>query len=201
MTDKRAAVSKLENVRVERDIKLAADLYGQGRFYHAADIYENLSQLGVPECQEFIGWMYYTGLGREQSDTRARHWLEQATAAGLPSAQYRLGILCQKQREFDTAILLFTSASEKNYSPALCRLGLCYEVGRGVEINLDRAFDCYTRAATLGNVVAAHRRALLLIKGYKGLIFRAKGAVAFVLATIRTIHLGFHNSDSEHGLG
>ena len=44
----------------------------------------------------------------------------------------------------------FRQAAEDDYPPAVCELGLCYEMGAGLEEDKAQAVRWYTRAAELG---------------------------------------------------
>lgn len=46
----------------------------------------------------------------------------------------------------------YQKATEQNDSEAQCYLGLCYENGRGTEIDMDEAREWYSKAAKQGNI-------------------------------------------------
>ena len=51
-------------------------------------------------------------------------------------------------------------AADQNHADAQCRLGQCYQFGRGVEINVHRAIQWYNRAAGQGNLDAMYNLGL-----------------------------------------
>lgn len=51
------------------------------------------------------------------------------------------------EKDPQKAVSLYRAGYERNYSPAACALGLCYELGIGVERDFARAAALYQEAA------------------------------------------------------
>ena len=66
---------------------------------------------------------------------------------------------------------LYAQAAELGYAPAQNLLGKCYQDGRGVEKNIEKAFDWYKRAADQGLSEAQYNLARCLERNYKKLVF------------------------------
>ena len=58
------------------------------------------------------------------------------------------------EKDVGKAVKLYQVASDKGHVPAICSLGLCYEIGRGVEKDLDKALELYRKAADAGDARA-----------------------------------------------
>lgn len=95
-------------------------------------------------------------------NTRAFYWLTKAANLGNAEAQYYLGLLhADKQSSYyDGTLSLFwiTKSGEKNYIPALLKLGKIYEEGFETEFGLVAKQDYkislkfYTQASNLGSI-------------------------------------------------
>lgn len=66
---------------------------------------------------------------------------------------------------------LYAQAAELGYAPAQNLLGKCYQDGRGVEKNIEKAFEWYKRAADQGLSEAQYNLARCLERNYKKLVF------------------------------
>lgn len=66
---------------------------------------------------------------------------------------------------------LYAQAAELGYAPAQNLLGKCYQDGRGVEKNVEKAFEWYKRAADQGLSEAQYNLARCLERNYKKLVF------------------------------
>ena len=61
-------------------------------------------------------------------------------------------------KSFEEALKYIKAAAEFGHSGALFDLGKFYEIGKGVEKNLNKAYEYYSKAAELGNVRAKERK-------------------------------------------
>lgn len=114
-----------------------------------------------PAAQYILGLVYYFGrLGRQKNYKDAIRLIRQSAVAGLPYAQRVLGQLYQqgniannhRNRTNDVeAIRWFRRASAGGDIAALGILGKCFELGRGVEIDLKKALAFYAKAAEAKN--------------------------------------------------
>ncbi len=107
-------------------------------------------------AQFYLGWMYGTGNGVEQSDEKSAEWYQKSADQGHPKAQVNLGIMYYNgagglEKNPDEAFRLFRLSAGQNNTIALKWLGFCYEHGVGTDIDLERALRWYKLAAAQGD--------------------------------------------------
>nr|AGS53406.1 hypothetical protein [uncultured bacterium contig00025] len=54
----------------------------------------------------------------------------------------------------------------------MCNLGYCYYYGRDMEINYEKAYDCFSRSAFLGNANAMYKLGDMFFYGYYGYLYK-----------------------------
>ncbi len=176
----------------------AKDLYHAGRHDDALRIYTELAEQGCLECQEFVGLMYLMGGGGiDQNHEEAEKWLVMAKQRGSIKAIYLLGILEYKKGDIEKALAYFQEAGEKGYSAAIYQMGKMYYFGSGVDQDLEKAFDLFDRAARMEHVFARRQKAILLMKGYKGILSVPKGIFLFITSVIHTLKVAINDPYDE----
>lgn len=117
---------------------------------------------------------------RRVLETEALKWLKKLASSGvalgrqpLPEAQFMLAEYCGKGLlslpiDHSKAFHLYVQASKQNHPTAAYRAGVCYEVGAGTKKDPSRAVQFYRKAAALGNQLAMHKMALILLFGKLG---------------------------------
>ena len=94
------------------------------------------------------------------AEFEAHYWLSQAAQKEHKVAQYLLGKMITKHLDYtskdylDDATYWFEKAAAQNYIPAILELAEIYEKGRGVGVDHAKAYSFYTKAATLGDLLA-----------------------------------------------
>ena len=78
----------------------------------------------------------------------------------ITDAPYMIGICYYKANNYDKAIEWFTYAANRGDADSNYHLGLCYEEGKGVEMDKNKALDYYEKAAG-SNKKAAQRAEVL----------------------------------------
>lgn len=86
-------------------------------------------------------------------------------AAGPGRADVHAGVEAYKQGDYETALREFTGLAESGDPRAQYNLAVMYLKGRGVEKNLERAFDLQRRAAEGGLAAAQHGLAIMYYRG------------------------------------
>ena len=111
---------------------------------------------------------YFFGCGPCLEDNKtAVEWYEKAVANEIPMAMLRVGEYYlydyDSLNESEKAFAYFKKAAEYEwYSEGL---GICYEMGIGVEENETEAFKYYTLAADNGNTTSMYRTGLCYYNG------------------------------------
>jgi TPR repeat protein len=67
-----------------------------------------------------------------------------------------LGSLSYEKKEDSSAVEWFRKASEQGCPRGLNNLGVCFELGKGVEADTDQAFHMYKESAEKGYVAGMH---------------------------------------------
>jgi TPR repeat protein len=93
--------------------------YTQGDYATAYQLWKPLALAGDADAQNYIGMLYYLGLGTEKDYHEAARWYELAARAGHPGAQRDLGLMYESgrlgQRDFEMAYLwLFAAYQQGN---------------------------------------------------------------------------------------
>ena len=83
--------------------------FRQGDYETAYLLWETLAHDGDVEAQNYLGMLYYLGLGVQKDYREAVKWYELAAKAGHPGAQRDLGLMYQSdrlgQRDFEMAYM------------------------------------------------------------------------------------------------
>lgn len=71
-------------------------------------------------------------------------------------AEQLFGAGCQRHKthRMDEAVRLYSEAANLGHLGATCNLGLCFQHGLGVDVDLLHAHECYLRAALAGHAVS-----------------------------------------------
>jgi len=107
-----------------------------------------------------IAQCYLDGTGVESNADVAVEWMEAAYFVGNDSdAAHELGIIYEKgQHGIDIDVVAaaewFERGAELNNVESMVELGLCFEIGAGVEQDDEKALDWFTKAANLGHALA-----------------------------------------------
>ena len=88
-------------------------------------------------------------------------------AFGTDKAQsyYDQGKALYDKKEYVEAVQFFKKAADLNHAEAQYKLGVCYEKGRGVDMNMEKAVEWYRKSAEQGQAKAQYNLALCYEKG------------------------------------
>ncbi|OHT03100.1 hypothetical protein TRFO_29572 [Tritrichomonas foetus] len=78
-------------------------------------------------------------------------YYKMASDKGDPIGMFKYGESLEKNKKFESAMILFNKSSALNVSDAFVGIGRLYENGNGVRKNYNDAFENYKKAADLGN--------------------------------------------------
>lgn len=91
---------------------------------------------------------------REPRLEEAVRWVSDAAAAGAPSAQYRMGLLCEAgqgvPRDLTNAFAWFQKAAAQGQADAQYSLALAYATGSGTSKDREQSVRWFREAALLG---------------------------------------------------
>ncbi|OWR50743.1 hypothetical protein KGM_204985 [Danaus plexippus plexippus] len=88
----------------------------------------------------------------------------------LNSIENRLGLAAIENGQHQDGLNLLRSAANRNHAPALYNLGLCYEIGVGVDVDERTAMEMYRLAATLHHPDALYNLGIYYGQGRGGLV-------------------------------
>lgn len=134
----------------------------------AATWYRKAAEAGHVKAQCQLGWFYRWGLLTKTRDTRsAEHWYRMAAEQGDAEGQRELGkVLADTSRDGE-AVQWYRKAAEQGDCDAQRYLGECYEKGKGVKADPEKAAYWYHKAADQGVGVTQHEAAFSLGKLYE----------------------------------
>jgi TPR repeat protein len=122
---------------------------------------QDLTDSGFAPAMKQISQCYFTGAGVSAIDTAVGlAWLESAhTAAGDVEAAHDVALVYEYghygvAHDVVRAAEWFHKAADAGNMEAMAELGLCYELGCGVEQSDEEALDWYMKAADKGHLVA-----------------------------------------------
>ena len=112
-----------------------------------------------------VGQYYQFGYGVvEKNLNAARRHYESAAADGHIESMNALGSLFFNENEFrdyEQAAAWFKKAADRGYNRGICNLGICYELGVGVEKDWNQAFVLYQESADKGFIQAIYNHGFL----------------------------------------
>lgn len=181
----------------EDEFLVAQEHFENEEYDEAFDLYNRLARTGSVESQVFLGWMYENGLGINKDQEKAFSNYQNAAKLGSVNGQFYLAKSYAKKNNFTEAVEWYLKAAEKEYSPALFRLGWVYDIGRGVNKDKTKALSYYRRAADQGHIFAQKQLAFLLMQGSEGLLARFRGIANLLKYTISLIFIAMKDSHSE----
>lgn len=104
--------------------------------------------------------MYFSGNGVQQNDNESLNWYRKAAKQGDNESQFYLGEALYKRGKagkpdlFNEAAVWMRKSAEQGNSNAQNRLGLMFELGRGVPQDNTEALVWYGKAAKQGDDLA-----------------------------------------------
>lgn len=150
----------VEDLESSPRLKQAILAESRGDLADAIDIYESLASLGSRLALVNVAMIYEWGRPGVPIDFEAaRRWYEKGWSeyrlveCGLALGNFYyhgLGVPIDFKKAFSYYFLL----DGTNHPVALLRLGVMYELGQGIDKDLQRARECYRRSAKEGNIFA-----------------------------------------------
>lgn len=136
----------------------------------AKELYEAAVEKGHIAAMYNLGVFYMEGIGNVSKDLhKSLDLFERAADAGLKEAQRAMGLHYIRSKEVDKAIPFLDAASKQKDPDAEYYLGLCYENGWGIDENMAKAADLYSKAAHQGHLDATYNLAVFYELGLGGI--------------------------------
>ncbi|XP_051505329.1 death ligand signal enhancer [Myxocyprinus asiaticus] len=110
--------------------------------------------------------------------------LRQVADSSVPTILNIIGLESAKAGNYETAFSCFLASAQHNYSKAQFNVGVCFEKGRGVKRDHNKALQYYRRAAVAGHSQAQYRCAKLLLnsRGQQSSQTNTEEALSFLYA-------------------
>ena len=120
----------------------------------------------MPMLKLQIGTSYFI----DRDYTEAYEWLKQSSDAGVVDASFLVGY-CRyaglgTNTSYKEAVNIWQQCAEEDNTPSLYYLGLCYDLGRGVAKDRNRAIDYYRRAARSDEFAASDTTEFAIVEEY-----------------------------------
>ena len=175
----------------------AQELYRKGSFSESFHLFEELANRGRVGCQRFVGWMYFCGEGVPTDLSKAYDWFTKAAQHGDREAKFGAGSVCLKNGDNAAALKWFSDGCGVDFAPACFRLGWMYQAGHGVNADPNRAYELLSKAYSLGHLPAGRLRALMLIKGHRGVFGRAWGPFLLAKVVVLVVSTAVRDRNSQ----
>ncbi len=150
----------------EKAMKDAANLYQQGRFAAAYDIWQAEAEKGVADAQFNLSTLYLTGRGVDLDSEVAEKWLRKSADQGYPPALHNLALQLIEQDRVNPALEFLEKAANKKFPSSLYTLGKFHQVGLDGSAKPDLAFKYVSKAAELGHMKAQYNLGKMYRDGY-----------------------------------
>ena len=112
-----------------------------------------------------IGYFFENGLYVEKNIDTALMYYGDAGNNNYTPAIYNVGRIKMESGQYSEALSILKSIETKKYPPALNLIGIIYNYGYGVEVDIDKSLKYYTEAANFNNPDAQFNIGQLYFKG------------------------------------
>lgn len=99
--------------------------------------------------------------------------------------EFQLGLQHVEAEQFSIAASHFKLGTSHHHVGATFNLGICYELGLGVERNLKMALECYRVASAMGHAKAMYNVGIFHVHGLGGLPKNRKAARHYFMAAAK----------------
>jgi clan AA aspartic protease (TIGR02281 family) len=106
--------------------------------------YKTSAENGNLKAQYRLGEIYETDKIVSKDTEQARYWFQVAAENGDANAQFSLGFMFQEENNFEKAKYWYNKSIHEDYRAAI-ELGDMYFYGKGVTLDYDKAFECYSK--------------------------------------------------------
>ena len=156
-------------VQAETDAALCKAAYKAQKFKDALPLCLRAANAEDADSKALISLasLYESGQGVTKDEAEAVKWYRKAAEQGNASAQYDLGGMCLRKRDYTEAVKWFRKAAEQGYAIAQVVLGAMYSSGKeGLKQDYSEALSLFRKAADQGQVLAQYYIGLAYDKGH-----------------------------------
>jgi len=178
-------------------VRDASAAYSENKLYLAFDLYSQLADAGHVESQIFLAWMLSQGIGCTKSEAQAAVYYERAAALGNPLGCFYFGRWLTRAGEHQRAYGFYLRGAESKHLPSMFRVGYSLARGRGVAVDLLRAYDILKTAAVQGHAFALREMAVQDLRGGRGPLWIPVGILEFVAAFFWGVAVSMFNKNSD----
>ena len=139
------------------DYATALVWYAPYKFKKAYRLMSKAANDGYAPALFNLGYFYEIGKYVNRDLKKAREYYKRAGAAGDADSALRLAIVDIKDGNAQAGLSVLNERAEFGDLYAKYDIGVCNELGLGMEKNIDKAFDIYTECANIGMYVAQAR--------------------------------------------
>ncbi len=121
------------------------------------------------EAMYYLGKCYQKGLGVDYDFEKGVEWFQKSADLDFAPAQYELAVLSWGRQDLtetekSAMVELLKKSAEQQYPKSLWTMGLCYEMGYGIEKNEKKGKEFQEQAANLGYTFACEQLAEKAVK-------------------------------------
>lgn len=145
---------EIENLNREKDYP-TEDAYNSYAYPIAVRWFEKAIMSGLTIAVKNIRSIYREGCaGIPKSEDMARQWEKIGADKGDPELLYNIGTYYDQDGNYKEALKYYELSAALGDDGGYTNAGWIYQYGKGVEVDLKRAFDLYSKAAERGNIHA-----------------------------------------------
>lgn len=131
-------------------------LYEYAEYRRAYDKAFTLAENNNTYGKYLLGTMIYNGRAGYQDTEKAKEWLEDAAKEGNADAQYALGEIFWKEKDYKKSAFWYQKAVDLGHAYAANNLAILYNKGLGVKKNEQKVLALYLFAAEKGDHLAMY---------------------------------------------
>lgn len=185
------------HTEIAEKVRAAFAAYKEGHSNLAFDLYKQLADAGHAESQVFTAWLLSQGIGCTKDEVKAASYYERAAALGNPIGCFYFGRWLTKTGEHTRAYGFYSQGAQSRHLPSMFRVGYSLARGKGVNVDLRRAYKTLKSAAAQGHAYALREIAVQDLRGGRGLLWMPIGFLEFVIAFCWGTAVSMFNKDSD----
>ena len=142
----------------EDDLQTPQQLYDEGRYSEAFEIWARRAKDGDVNAQLKISGMYARGDGVQKDPAMSVFWVKRAARIGDRVAQHYLARSYERgigiEKDLCLAMKWYKKSAAQGYADSIFRLGIFYSNGFCVPQDLEKSDELILEAATRGSIGA-----------------------------------------------